>query len=300
MGEKIKLLITGGGGQLGTELAGCSPKELEVVVCSSSELDITSRESVSTALKRWSPNIVINCAAYTAVDRAEEEVEKAFLVNRDGVKILAEECRRTGTGIIHISTDFVFDGLSSRPYTVYDTPNPISVYGKSKLEGERMLFRVCPESSIVVRTAWLYSVHGKNFVKTMLTLFEKEASVRVVCDQIGTPTWAFNLASFLWFLALNFDAYRGNIFHFTDAGVASWYDFAVAIEEESREWRKRPVEIIPIRSSEFPAKARRPHFSVLDKAGTWQIWNRPVHWRKALRTMLEALGKSPKMEEKGL
>ncbi|SFM90787.1 dTDP-4-dehydrorhamnose reductase [Thermodesulforhabdus norvegica] len=289
MGNRIRVIVTGGGGQLSSELEKCSPEGLQVIVCSPSELNITSRESVRAALEQWKPSIVINCAAYTAVDRAEEEAEKAFLVNKEGVRILAEECRKRNAGIIHISTDFVFDGLTSRPYTINDTPNPISVYGKSKLEGEQILLELYRQSTIVVRTAWLYSIYGKNFVKTMLSLFEKEAIVKVVHDQVGTPTWAFNLASFLWFLAVNFDSYKSRIFHFTDAGVASWYDFAVAIEEESREWRRKPVEIVPVSSAEYPSKAKRPQFSVLDKRDTWRIWNRPVHWRKALRMMLKAL-----------
>lgn len=291
-----RAIITGGLGQLGWELKRTRPSSWEVWITDIDEMDITRAESVSKAFDDFRPDLVINAAAYTAVDRAEDEKEIAFRVNRDGVKNIALESKRLGCRIIHISTDFVFDGNSGVPYRPGDMPRPINTYGSSKLAGEEVLENLYPEGSVVVRTAWLYSVHGNNFVKTMLGLFARESVVKVVCDQIGTPTWAFNLARFLWFVADCYETpFRNRFYHFTDAGVASWYDFAVAIEEETRPWRDRPVEVIPILSKDFPTKALRPHFSVLDKEDTWKFWNeKPRHWREALREMLRELYESDK------
>ncbi|HDL90150.1 MAG TPA: dTDP-4-dehydrorhamnose reductase [Thermodesulforhabdus norvegica] len=284
----MKVIVTGGGGQLSTELSRVAPAEDDVAVLSSGELDITDGDSIRQVLDLEKPHIVINCAAYTAVDRAEDEQDMAYLVNRDGVALLARECARRNIGLIHISTDFIFDGKAGRPYRPDDIPAPLSVYGASKLEGEQELMSLYPNESIIVRTAWLYSAYGRNFVKTMLELFETKDVVKVVEDQVGTPTWAHNLANFLWFLTANFKNCKGRILHFTDTGVASWYDFAVAIEEESRKWRsKKEVQVLPVSSEEYPTKARRPFYSVLDKTETWRVWGRTSeHWRVSLRKML--------------
>ncbi len=286
---KKSVLITGGGGQLASELINIKPSHFEALVYSSDEMDVTDENSVNNLLDDILPFVVINCAAYTAVDRAEDEKDVAFRVNRDGVALLARACRSRRIKLIHISTDFVFDGSKSRPYRTDDEPAPLSVYGKSKYEGERELFSCYREGSVIVRTAWLYSAFGSNFVKTMLKLFSGRDEVRVVDDQIGTPTWAANLASFLWFVVDNFDDVKGKILHFTDLGIASWYDFAVAIEEESRKWRgNKIVEVIPITTDEFPQKAVRPCYSVLDKTDTWKIWGKTSdYWRVSLRKMLE-------------
>ncbi len=286
--EKMTVLITGGGGQLSSELERSVPRHIKAVVCSPKELDITSKESIVRNIGEEVPSIVINCAAYTAVDSAEDNIDKAYAVNRDGVALLADECRKNGVGLIHISTDFVFDGKKCVPYKVNDVPNPISVYGKSKYEGEKVLMEEYWEGSVIIRTAWLYSIFGNNFVKTMLRLFSERDEVKVVEDQIGSPTWATNLASFLWHVVDNFRDFRSNIVHFTDSGIASWYDFAVAIEEESRQWRSKDIEIIPVSSAEFPQKAARPSYSVLDKSKTWKLWGKVgKHWRSSLRSMLK-------------
>jgi dTDP-4-dehydrorhamnose reductase len=286
-----RVIITGGLGQLGWELRRTMPSRWEAWITDIDEMDITDPESIAQAFRNFKPDLVINAAAYTAVDRAEDEPELAFRVNRDGVANIAKEAKACQCRIIHISTDFVFDGVSGIPYRPEDKPNPLGVYGKSKLAGEQALMEVYPEGSTIVRTAWLYSAHGNNFVKTMLNLFRQQQVVRVVSDQVGTPTWAFNLARFLWFLADYDPALTTNrCYHFTDAGVASWYDFAVAIEEETRSWRDHPVEVVPILTKDYPTKAVRPHFSVLNKETTWKLWNeKPQHWREALRSMLKEL-----------
>ncbi len=285
------VLITGGGGQLARELVDIQPHHFRLSVYSSNELDITDNNSVNNILDNTLPYAVINCAAYTAVDKAEDEREAAFRVNRDGVALLAEACRNRNIRLIHISTDFVFDGHKSRPYCTNDEPNPLSIYGRSKYEGEKKLFACYRNGSVIVRTAWLYSAFGNNFVKTMLRLFSEKDEVRVVDDQVGSPTWAKNLASFLWFVVDNFDDVSGEILHFTDLGVASWYDFAVAIEEESRKWRgNKEIKVIPIATGEFPQRAIRPSYSVLDKTITWKIWGKTSdHWRVSLRKMLKHL-----------
>lgn len=286
-----RAIITGGLGQLGWELQRTKPLHWDVWITDVDEMDITKRESVFQAFQNFRPEIVINAAAYTAVDKAEDEKELAFKVNRDGVENIVLEAKKVGCRVIHVSTDFVFDGYSGVPYRPDDKPNPLGIYGISKLEGEHVIKDSYREGAVIVRTAWLYSSHGNNFVKTMLRLFKERSIVQVVSDQIGTPTWAFNLAKFLWFLAdCTPDRLDGFCYHFTDAGVASWYDFAVAIEEETRLWRDHPVEIIPIKSADYPTKALRPHFSVLDKESSWKLWDeRPQHWRKALRQMLKEL-----------
>ncbi len=299
-----RVIITGGLGQLGWELQRTNPPRWKSWITDLEELDITDRASVAQAFRDFRPHLVINAAAY----KAEEEEEAAFLVNQDGISHIAETARLHGTSVIHISTDFVFDGASGIPYRPTDTPNPLSVYGKSKRAGEEALFRLHPQGAIVVRTAWLYSSHGHNFVKTMLTLFDQRrpphhhaTPIRVVNDQIGTPTWAFHLAQFLWFLADRREMIASPCcYHFTNEGVASWYDVAVAVEEETRSWRGYQTEIVPIPSTAYPTKAKRPPFSVLNKEETWRLWGRAsTHWREALRMMLTELapgGVTPRME----
>ncbi len=283
------VLVTGAGGQLGWELQRNPSGKVRLVALTEEMLDLTREDQVRQALREVRPDVLINAAAYTAVDRAEEEPEKAFLINESVPAALARMCRKLGIHLIHVSTDFVFDGSSARPYKPTDPPRPLSVYGRSKLAGEEAIFREYEEGSTVVRTAWLYSSHGANFVKTMIRLFAERSEVRVVADQVGTPTWAANLARFLLFLASRETPPKG-IFHFTDAGVASWYDFAVAIEEETRDLRSHEVRIRPIASSEFPTAAARPPYSVLDKSKSWSFWpEEPMHWRKGLRCMLSEL-----------
>jgi dTDP-4-dehydrorhamnose reductase len=256
------------------------------------QLDVTDAQSVGSVLDDVRPATVINAAAYTAVDRAETEPDAALRVNGFAVRALAEACASRHIRLIHISTDFVFDGQKSSPYEPHDEPNPLSVYGATKLEGERYIRAQAGLEYLIVRTAWVYSRTGRNFLTTMLRLFSEGSEVRVVADQVGTPTSAYSLAECLWRAAM--DAGPSDTLHFTDAGVASWYDFAQAIYEEGRERGlvKREVEIRPVRTDEYPTPARRPPFSVLEKSSSLERLNlHPIHWRLRLREVLSGLTK---------
>lgn len=280
-----KIMIAGMGGQLGFELARTCSETSTLIAPTENELDITDQKSVMNYVTTTQPAVIINCAAYTQVDKAESEVEKAYAVNQHGPKYLAEAAKACNAILVHISTDFVFDGRLGRPYSSDDQPIPLSVYGKSKLAGENEILNSGAEA-FIVRTAWLYSSYGNNFVKTMLRLMKEKESLGIVADQIGTPTWANSLACVIWRL-IDLDA-RG-IFHWSDAGVASWYDFAVAIYEEGRALGllKREVEIKPIKTTDYPLPAPRPGFSVLDKTATYSLTGqRPDHWRLNLRKMI--------------
>ncbi|HYM48447.1 MAG TPA: dTDP-4-dehydrorhamnose reductase, partial [Burkholderiaceae bacterium] len=233
---------------------------------------------------------IINAAAYTHVDRAETEHQRAIAINADGPANLAAAARSVDARLIHVSTDFVFDGGSSRPYRPEDTAAPTSAYGLSKLEGERRVTAIGEQRVLIVRTAWLYAARGNNFVNTMLKLMRERQELRVVADQIGTPTWATTLARALWAAARR-PALHG-IYHWTDAGVASWYDFAVAIQEEAlaRKLLARAIPICPIRTEDYPTPAKRPAYSVLDKTRSVADFDMPlVHWRAALRQMFAEL-----------
>ncbi|ROR01502.1 dTDP-4-dehydrorhamnose reductase [Desulfosoma caldarium] len=287
------VVVTGILGQLGWELERSCPASVRLVGVDLPEVNITQPDQVARLFARTRPHVVINAAAYTAVDRAEQEAEAAYAVNRDAVRLLAEACAQQGAHLVHVSTDFVFDGTLSRPIRPSDLPNPLGVYGASKLAGEKVALDVLKDRCTIVRTAWLYSSHGANFVKTMLRLFDERDEVHVVSDQVGTPTWAANLADFLWAF-LQKEPVPAGIYHFTDAGVASWYDFAVAVEEETRTKRGKRVWVRPIRTEEYPTPARRPSYSVLDKHSAWALWpRRPDHWREALRRMLHEMDHAP-------
>ncbi len=286
----MKVLITGGNGQLGWELQRLSPVGNEICALSSSELDITDSKMINDKVKSFLPEVIINAAAYTAVDRAEQEVEKANLVNCYGVANLAMVAREIGARIVHISTDFVFDGEKSTPYLPEDRPNPTGVYGQSKLEGENKLFEITIGDNVaIVRTAWVYSCHGNNFVKTMLRLMAERDQLGVVVDQIGTPTWAQGLAQTIWQVA---SQQLHGTYHWTDAGVASWYDFAVAIQQEAHKLGilKRVIPIIPLQTKEYPTLAQRPQYSVLDRTSLCdKINSTPAHWQESLQKMLQEL-----------
>jgi len=289
------VVVTGILGQLGWEMERSAPSWARLVGADLPETDITRSDHVERLFLENRPEVVVNAAAYTAVDRAEQEPEAAYRINRDAVSLLARTCAQFGTHLVHLSTDFVFDGALSRPYRPDDAPNPLGVYGASKRAGEEAVLQILKEKGTIVRTAWLYSSHGANFVKTMLRLFQERDEVRVVSDQVGTPTWAANLADFLWGLVER-ESVPAGIYHFTDAGVASWYDFAVAVEEETRHRRSRPVLVRPIRTEDYPTPARRPSYSVLDKQAAWALWGRrPDHWRDALRRMLLELEETEKL-----
>jgi dTDP-4-dehydrorhamnose reductase len=252
-------------------------------------LDITVAIAVEQFVSVLKPDVIINAAAYTAVDKAESEVELAYAVNQYGVAHLAKAAAKHEARLIQVSTDFVFDGRHSTPYRPDDQPNPLGVYGASKLAGEKAAIELCNDV-VIVRTAWVYSSHGHNFVKTMLKLMAERESLSVVDDQIGTPTWARNLAEVIWKICLQPDI-KG-IYHYTDAGVASWYDFACAIQEGalSLGLLERQIPISPIPSSAYPTPAKRPAYSVLDKQPLLTLLNYDViQWRRALRSMLSEL-----------
>ena len=281
----MKALIVGSQGQVGRALLASAPEGVTPIGLDLPELDVSDREAVRSALADVRPQILLNMAAYTAVDRAESEEADAHRVNAAAVGILAEEARRAGAQLVHVSTDFVFDGSSGRPYSPEDTPRPLSAYGRTKLEGERL----AGEDALIVRTAWVYGPVGNNFVRTMLRLFSTQEEVRIVADQVGTPTYAPSLARALWALALRGE--RG-IHHFTDSGVASWYDFAVAIQEEALLLGlfERRVPVVPISTADFPTPATRPAYSVLDKRATYAALGKPApHWRVNLREMLKEI-----------
>ncbi len=286
----MKVLITGGSGQAGNELIRVCPDGCELAAPSSHELDIRSSSAVAGFVKKFMPDVIINAAAYTAVDQAESEPERAFAINADGPANIASAAEKTGARLVHISTDFVFDGMKSRPYLPADTARPLNVYGRSKLQGEQAVLDVMPDSSVIIRTSWLYSSYGGNFVKTMLKLMSERKELRVVADQAGTPTWARGLAEAVWKLALMPEAC--GIFHWSDSGIASWYDFACVIAEKARAAglvEKLP-SIIPVCTEDFPTAARRPSYSVLDKhtisVATGMM---PPHWQASLENMLAEL-----------
>jgi dTDP-4-dehydrorhamnose reductase len=282
----VKILITGAGGQVGRSLIATAPASTKFVAASHNDLDIADDRAVGEYVRSQSPDVIINVAAHTAVDRAESEPELARGINSDGPRHLATAARQAGARLIHISTDFVFDGTASKPYRPDASTNPLSVYGTTKLAGERAVLDTLPESSVVVRTAWVYAAAGNNFVRTMLRVMNANGSVRVVCDQVGTPTAARALAETLWGIVANPEI-KG-IHHWTDAGVASWYDFAVAIAEEGAQLGlvSDRVTVTPIATSDYPTPARRPSYSVLDKTSLASFGLVPLHWRKRLRGVL--------------
>lgn len=285
----MHVVIIGKNGQLAWELQQTVPEGVQATALSRRELDITDAAAVKQSLAALRPNVVINCAAYTAVDKAESEVEQAYRVNELGVKNLAEACKELGSRILQVSTDFVFDGGQTTPYHSDSATQPINVYGASKLAGERALLELLPQS-VIVRTAWVYSENGNNFVKTMLRLMAEKPTLGVVYDQVGTPTWARGLAQWLWIVAQKPEV--SGTYNWTDAGVASWYDFAVAIQEiaVAKGLLNCEIPVLPIPASQYPTPAKRPGFSVLDKSSAEQVSGlSTVHWRKQLAKMLDDL-----------
>jgi dTDP-4-dehydrorhamnose reductase len=283
------VLVLGGGGQVARAVAACAPADHGVVVKTRAELDIADEVGLTRAFIDSGADWVVNGAAYTAVDRAETEPELARAINATAVGLLGRTAARAGVRLLHLSTDFVFDGRSNRAYLPGDPPNPLSIYGATKLGGERQLMELGGDA-IVVRTAWVYASSGHNFALTMLRLLREREEVRVVSDQIGTPTWATGLAQALW--GLIDAAAAPGVYHWTDLGVASWYDFATAIQDEALErgLLGRAVPVIPIASAQYPTPAQRPAFSVLNSESTRAVAGAPArHWRHNLRMMLDEL-----------
>ncbi|GGE03474.1 NAD(P)-dependent oxidoreductase [Polymorphobacter glacialis] len=278
-------LIAGAGGQLGRALQETAPPGTSVIAPPEADFDITDPDTVERIVAEHRPTIVINAAAYTAVDKAETDAATAQRVNVNAVGLLASAARHAGAAFVQVSTDFIFDGTASSPYPPTAAPNPLGVYGRTKLEGEQAAIDL-HGAPLILRTAWVYAAQGNNFVHTMLRLMRDRPELRVVGDQIGTPTHAAGLARAVWALS----GHTGT-FHWTDAGTASWYDFAVAIHEEAIAigLLENAIPIIPIRTSDYPTPAQRPAYSVLDKSATWAITGPAAHWRTELRLCLAAI-----------
>lgn len=283
---KQKVLVLGAGGQLGRELQRTLPSGLKCVAKNRAQLDIGEASAVAECFADLTPDLVVNAAAYTAVDKAESEPAEAHRGNAEAPGILAAACARQGIRLIHISTDFVFDGAASQPYLPEASTAPLGEYGRSKRDGELAVQSVLPQA-LILRTGWVYSSFGGNFVKTMLRLMDERDELGVVADQVGTPTWARGLAEAVWAAAAQ-PQLRG-LYHWSDAGVCSWYDLAVAINEEALALGllSKSVKIRPISASEYPTPAQRPAYSVLDKTSSWRDFVlEGVHWRQQLRAML--------------
>ncbi len=282
------VLVTGSNGQLGSELRELAGqmKDYQFLFTDIDELDLTAESKVDGFFKKNNIQACINCAAYTAVDKAEDEQGLTLLVNHQAVKSLAKICRAYDALLIHVSTDYVFDGTNHKPYQEDDTPNPNSFYGLSKLKGEDAVLAHASKVA-VVRTSWLYSSYGNNFVKTMLRLGEERESLGVVADQVGTPTYAADLAAaLLKILEKRIDASKKEIFHYSNEGAISWYDFAKAIMDLG----SVDCEVNAIESKDFPAKANRPFYSVLNKSRIKnEIGISVPYWMDSLEVMIKKL-----------
>ena len=293
-----RILLTGLNGQVGQELQRTLAPLGEVIGVGRETMDLAQATSIRQAISEARPDVIVNAAAYTAVDKAETEMELAHSINGIAPQIMAEEAQRLGAALFHISTDYVFDGRKNTPYLEDDAPNPIGAYGKSKLVGEEGIRKTC-DRYIILRTAWVYGTYGKsNFVKTMLRLFASRDEVRVVADQVGTPTWASDIASAIATLLPQLcpeqpqESPLTGIYNFTNSGMSSWYDFAIAIFEEAKQlgFPLKVQRIVPITTSEYPTPAQRPAYSVLSgKKVSAALGTHPPYWRDGLRQMLGEL-----------
>lgn len=284
-----KVLITGSNGQLGNEIRIASARfpELSFVFTDVDELNITDEKAVDAFFNAGKFDFIVNCAAYTAVDKAEDDADTCFLINEKAVEILGRSAAKYNTGIIHVSTDYVFDGTSFKPYTEEMDVCPVSVYGKSKLAGETALLRVNPDA-VIIRTSWLYSSFGNNFVKTMLNLGKTRDSLNVIFDQVGTPTYAADLAIAILKI-ISSGIHAPGIYHFSNEGVCSWYDFTITIHQLAG----ISCRVSPIESKDYPVRTPRPHYSVLNKRKIKQVYGIEIpHWVESLRYCINILEKN--------
>lgn len=279
-----KILVTGANGQLGSEIRKIADQYSDLSFCFTdvAELNITNQDEVSAFLTDFKPEFLINCAAYTAVDKAETDRETAYLLNARAVEILAEESAKLNCKMIHISTDYVFNGNGPRPYTEENQVDPQSVYGSTKLEGEILCLRKNPES-IIIRTSWLYSAFGNNFVKTMLRLGNEKSEIGVIADQIGSPTNAADLAKAILMIISSVEnaqkPFVPGIYHYSNEGVASWYDFTKTIFDITH----ITCFVKPIASEDYPSPVKRPAYSVMNKSKIKTIFGLQIpHWRDSL------------------
>ncbi len=284
----LTILVTGANGQLGNELRILSPQFpfCQFLFVTKEDLNITDFNTPIKYFKGHSIDYCINCAAYTAVDKAETETEQAFLINADAVAILAKICSKNNTQLIHISTDYVFDGTASKPYKETDKTNPVSIYGQSKLQGEELAMQHCP-STIIIRTSWLYSSYKNNFVKTMLRLMQEKESINVVNDQLGCPTYAADLALVIMQIIESGKSNENpGIYHYTNAGITNWYEFALAIKK----FTGSNCIVNPITTAAYPTAAKRPAYSVLDTAKIKETFQPAIpNWEDSLQKCLEQL-----------
>jgi dTDP-4-dehydrorhamnose reductase len=286
---KKNILLTGGKGQLGTEIQEIAPHfpKFEFFPTDVDTLNICNKQEIERFIADNSIDVIINCAAYTAVDKAESDAEKCYAINRDAVKNLAEAAKGKAK-IIHISTDYVFDGQGNSPLKETDAVNPQSVYGKSKLAGEQALQAILPNDSVIIRTAWLYSSFGNNFVKTMIRLGRERSNLNVVCDQFGSPTNAADLADAILritdSITLSDTVSNNNIFHYTNEGITTWYNFTLKIHELAGITTCR---VNPVPTSEYPTAAKRPQYSVLDKTKIKTVFGIKIPaWEESLKKLL--------------
>jgi dTDP-4-dehydrorhamnose reductase len=280
------IIIVGGKGQLGQCLQEKvdNASQFNYIFLGSADFDITSAEQTAAVFEKYNPTFCINCAAYTAVDQAEEDQQNAFEINEYAVKRLAENCLKYNTTLIHISTDFVFNGDSSIPLTEDLATNPVNVYGLSKLKGEQEIESIL-EQYYIIRTSWLYSEKANNFVKTMLKLSQSRSELTVIYDQVGTPTYAMDLADVILQVVEN-DPKAYGLYHYSNEGVASWYDFAKAVFE----FAEVDMKVSPVASSAFVTKAKRPHYSVLDKTKIKTALGLEIpYWRDSLNRCVQNL-----------
>lgn len=276
-----RVLVTGANGQLGSEIKELSPQsKTRFIFTDVATLDITKKEDIIRFIVKNSIDIIVNCAAYTNVDKAEEEQELADVINRQAVQNLAEVCEENAIALIHISTDYVFGGTKNTPYKETDKTSPLGVYGKTKFEGEKVVLGSAI-NYLILRTSWLYSSYGNNFVKTIKRLSTEKDELRVVFDQVGTPTYAKDLANFIiHIIDHNLLQNRGGVYHFSNEGVCSWYDFAREIVCLS----DSQCKVIPCHSDEYVTKVTRPNYSVLDKTKLRNDFNYQIpYWRDALK-----------------
>jgi dTDP-4-dehydrorhamnose reductase len=283
-----KVLVTGGNGQLGSEIKDLEKNypKYSFYFTDIQELDITNQQSVKVFIEKNKIEIIINCAAYTSVDKAESEFEINNQINHLAVNNFAKIAKEKNLKMIHISTDYVFDGQDYKPYVESDTVNPQSVYGETKLAGENSMLKINPKNSIIIRTSWVYSSYGNNFVKTMLSLGSEREELSVIFDQVGTPTYARDLAVVILEVLPQLDNNEVEVFHFSNEGVCSWYDFAKAIFEI----KDLPVKVNPIQTFQYPTPAKRPFYSVLNKSKIKDKYKVDIpYWKESLTNCLSII-----------
>ena len=283
------ILITGANGQLGSEIEALSSNyssDVKFFFTDKDDLDISNKSSIESFCTNNNIHAIINCAAYTAVDKAEEDAGKADLFNHVGVKLLAKVSKDLDISFVHISTDYIFDGKNYKPYLEDDVSSPESIYGKTKLLGEEALLKINPKNSIIIRTSWVYSSFGNNFVKTMLRLGKDRDELGVIFDQVGTPTYAKDLAQAILNILPQLDNINVEIFHYSNEGVCSWYDFAKTIFELS----DISCTVKPIETKEYPTLATRPHYSLLNKSKIKEHFGLEIpYWKDSLKSCLKTL-----------